>query len=114
MVASKDSSEGNATTDPQTVGEKMRLPEQRSTTQPAPTRAEHLDATHLRGLIVTNLGASVAFTAMYSTQPVLPQIGQEFHVDAATAGLTLLSVTFALAFASLGAGRITIGSAAEG
>ena len=61
----------------------------------------------LRGLILTNLGASVAFTVMYSTQPVLPQIGHDFHVGPAEAGLTLLAVTFALAFASLGAGRLT-------
>ncbi|HEX8996602.1 MAG TPA: MFS transporter [Ktedonobacterales bacterium] len=71
-----------------------------------PPQAERLDPARLRGLIATNIGASVAFAAMYSTQPVLPQIGQEFHVDAATAGLTLLAVTFSLAFASLGAGRI--------
>jgi YNFM family putative membrane transporter len=70
-------------------------------------RAERLDPARLRGLIATNVGASVAFAAMYSTQPVLPQIGHDFQVDAATAGLTLLAVTFALAFASLGAGRIS-------
>ncbi len=70
-------------------------------------RAERLDGARLRGLIATNIGASVAFAAMYSTQPVLPQIGHDFHVDAATAGLTLLAVTFALALASLGAGRIS-------
>ena len=64
------------------------------------------DAPGLRGFIITNFSASVAFTAMYSTQPVLPQIGAEFHVSPAQAGLTLLAVTFALAFASLGAGRI--------
>ncbi len=69
-------------------------------------QAEQLDAARLRGLIATNVGASVAFAAMYSTQPVLPQIGHDFHVNAATAGLTLLSVTFSLAIASLGAGRI--------
>jgi MFS transporter, YNFM family, putative membrane transport protein len=69
--------------------------------------AERLDPARLRGLVATNVGASVAFAAMYSTQPVLPQIGRDFHVDAATAGLTLLAVTFALAFASLGAGRIS-------
>lgn len=72
----------------------------------SPTQAERLNPARLRGLIATNVGASVAFAAMYSTQPVLPQIGQEFHVDAATAGLTLLAVTFSLAIASLGAGRI--------
>ena len=66
----------------------------------------HLDRRRLRGLIITNFSASVAFTAMYSTQPVLPQIGAEFHVSPAEAGLTLLSVTFALAVASLGAGRL--------
>lgn len=43
---------------------------------------------------------------MYSTQPILPQISQEFHVSPAEAGLTLLAVTFALAVASLGAGRM--------
>lgn len=68
---------------------------------------ERIDPARLRGLIATNIGASVAFAAMYSTQPVLPQIGHDFHVDAATAGLTLLAVTFALAIASLGAGRIS-------
>lgn len=68
--------------------------------------SERLDAARLRGLIATNLGASVAFASMYSTQPVLPQIGRDFHVDAATAGLTMLAVTFALALASLSAGRI--------
>lgn len=68
--------------------------------------AERLDFPRLRGLVATNVGASVAFAAMYATQPVLPQIGHDFHVDAATAGLTLLSVTFGLAIASLGAGRI--------
>lgn len=65
-----------------------------------------LDAKRLRGLIITNFSASVAFTAMYSTQPVLPQISAEFHVTPAQSGLTILAVTFALAFASLGAGRI--------
>ena len=65
-----------------------------------------LGGRRLRGLIITNFSASVAFTAMYSTQPVLPQIGAEFHVSPAQAGLTLLAVTFALAFASLAAGRI--------
>ncbi|HEV2239294.1 MAG TPA: MFS transporter [Ktedonobacterales bacterium] len=60
----------------------------------------------LRGLIITNFAASVAFTAMYSTQAILPQIGAQFHVTPAQAGLTLLSVTFALALASLGAGRL--------
>lgn len=72
--------------------------------QPARQR---LTLRQLKGFVATNLGASVAFGAMYATQPVLPQISQEFHVDAATAGLTLLAVTFGLAFASLGAGRIT-------
>jgi YNFM family putative membrane transporter len=66
----------------------------------------HRNAPRLRGFIITNFSASVAFTAMYSTQPVLPQIGAEFHVSPAQAGLTLLAVTFALAFASLGAGRL--------
>jgi YNFM family putative membrane transporter len=61
----------------------------------------------LRSLIIINFAASVAFTAMYSTQPVLPQIGAEFHVSPAEAGLTLSSVTFALAFASLGAGQLS-------
>ena len=65
-----------------------------------------LDARRLRSLIVISFSASVAFTAMYSTQPILPQIGQEFHVSPAEAGLTLLAVTFALAVASLGAGRM--------
>lgn len=74
--------------------------------RPAGGASERLDLARLRGLVATNVGASVAFAAMYSTQPVLPQIGRDFHVDAATAGLTLLAVTFALAFASLGAGRI--------
>jgi YNFM family putative membrane transporter len=61
----------------------------------------------LRSLIIINFAASVAFTAMYSTQPVLPQIGAEFHVSPAEAGLTLSSVTFMLAFASLGAGQLS-------
>lgn len=65
-----------------------------------------LDARRLRSLIVISFSASVAFTAMYSTQPILPQISQEFHVSPAEAGLTLLAVTFALAVASLGAGRM--------
>jgi MFS transporter, YNFM family, putative membrane transport protein len=65
-----------------------------------------LDARRLRSLIVICFSASVAFTAMYSTQPILPQISQEFHVSPAEAGLTLLAVTFALAVASLGAGRM--------
>jgi YNFM family putative membrane transporter len=65
-----------------------------------------LDAPSLRGLIITNFSASVAFTAMYATQPILPQIGREFRVSPAEAGLTLLAVTFALAIASLGAGRL--------
>jgi MFS transporter, YNFM family, putative membrane transport protein len=65
-----------------------------------------LDRRRVLGFIATNLGASVAFTAMYSTQTVLPQIGRDFSVSPATAGLTLLSVTFALALASPGAGRL--------
>jgi MFS family permease len=68
-------------------------------------RTRGLGRRQLAGLIATNVGASVAFTAMYATQPVLPQIGHEFAVTPAEAGLTLLSVTFALAFASLGAGQ---------
>ncbi|HEU0025748.1 MAG TPA: MFS transporter [Ktedonobacterales bacterium] len=78
-----------------------------SSARPSLERGERLDPARVRGLIATNVGASVAFAAMYSTQPVLPQIGRDFHVDAATAGLTLLAVTFALAFASLSAGRIS-------
>lgn len=92
----------------------MRHPESPSTSgdgQPSSTLARmpeaRIDRTRLRGLIITNLSASVAFTAMYSTQPVLPQISADFHVSPAEAGLTLLAVTFALAFASLAAGRIT-------
>lgn len=73
---------------------------------PVTATETRLDGSRLRGLIITNFSASVAFTAMYSTQPVLPQIGAEFHVAPAQAGLTILAVTFALAFASLGAGRI--------
>jgi YNFM family putative membrane transporter len=65
-----------------------------------------LDTRRLRSLIVISFSASVAFTAMYSTQPILPQISQEFHVSPAEAGLTLLAVTFALAVASLVAGRM--------
>ena len=72
----------------------------------SPASETRLSGPRLRGLIITNFSASVAFTAMYSTQPVLPQIGAEFHVSPAQAGLTLLAVTFALAFASLAAGRI--------
>jgi YNFM family putative membrane transporter len=71
-----------------------------------PATETRLSGSRLRGLIITSFSASVAFTAMYSTQPVLPQIGAEFHVSPAQAGLTLLAVTFALAFASLAAGRI--------
>lgn len=67
---------------------------------------DRLDGARLRSLVFINFAASVAFTAMYSTQPVLPQIGAEFHVSPAEAGLTLLSVTFALALASLGAGQL--------
>ena len=67
---------------------------------------DRLDAGRLRSLVVINFAASVAFTAMYATQPILPQIGDEFHVSPAQAGLTLLSVTFGLAFASLGAGQL--------
>lgn len=66
-----------------------------------------LDPRRLRSLVIVNLAASVAFTAMYATQPVLPQIGSEFHVSPAQAGLTLLSVTFALALASPAAGQLT-------
>jgi len=69
-------------------------------------RAERLDGRRVRRLLAINLGASVAFTAMYSTQAILPQIGQEFGVSPAQAGLTLSAVTLALAFASLGAGRL--------
>ena len=65
-----------------------------------------LDRRRLLGFVATNVGASVAFTAMYATQPVLPQIGHEFSVAPAEAALTLSSVTFALAFASLSAGRL--------
>lgn len=65
-----------------------------------------LDGPRLRGLVITNFSASVAFTAMYSTQAILPQIGAQFHVSPAEAGLTLLAVTAALAIASLGAGRL--------
>ncbi|HKT40216.1 MAG TPA: MFS transporter, partial [Ktedonobacterales bacterium] len=72
----------------------------------ADTSNTRLDAPRLRSLIVICFSASVAFTAMYSTQPILPQISQEFHVSPAEAGLTLLAVTFALAVASLGAGRM--------
>ncbi|MGE5334410.1 MAG: MFS transporter [Nitrososphaerota archaeon] len=71
-----------------------------------PTSEVRLDARRLRGLVITNFSASVAFTAMYATQPILPQIGAEFHVSPAQSGLTILAVTFALAFTSLGAGRI--------
>ena len=73
---------------------------------PARVSGMRLDSARRRGLIITSFSASVAFTAMYATQPVLPQIGAEFHVSPAQAGLTLLAVTLALAFASLGAGRI--------
>jgi MFS transporter, YNFM family, putative membrane transport protein len=73
---------------------------------PADSGATRLGPGRLRGLIITNFAASVAFTAMYSTQPILPQIGAQFHVSPAEAGLTLLSVTFALAVASLVAGRL--------
>ena len=70
------------------------------------TSGTRLDARRLRGLVITNFSASVAFTAMYATQPILPQISAEFHVSPAQSGLTILAVTFALAFTSLGAGRI--------
>lgn len=70
-----------------------------------PASGARLDTRRLRGLIITNFSASVAFTAMYSTQPILPQISDEYHVMPAQAGLTILAVTFALAFASLAAGR---------
>jgi MFS transporter, YNFM family, putative membrane transport protein len=72
----------------------------------SPARAERLDGRRVRRLLAINLGASVAFTAMYSTQAILPQIGQEFGVSPAQAGLTLSAVTLALAFASLAAGRL--------
>lgn len=82
-----------------------------SPTNPSDARSsahtERLDGRRVRRLLAINLGASVAFTAMYSTQAILPQIGQEFGVSPARAGLTLSAVTLALAFASLGAGRLT-------
>lgn len=109
-MAAQNDTDPRATPDQSAAGFSIRgrdtdVPVAAGPPEPA-RRAERLDPAKLRGLIATNLGASVAFAAMYSTQPVLPQIGREFHVDAATAGLTLLAVTFALAFASLGAGRI--------
>ena len=73
---------------------------------PTAAAPERLSGGRLRGVIIVNFGASVAFTAMYSTQPILPQIGAEFRVSPAQAGLTLSAVTFALAFASLGSGRV--------
>ncbi len=82
-----------------------------SPTNPSDARSsahtERLDGRRVRRLLAINLGASVAFTAMYSTQAILPQIGQEFGVSPAQAGLTLSAVTLALAFASLAAGRLT-------
>ena len=90
-----------------------RIPHAREGTGPTNTtgaqpsaRGERLDGRRVRRLLAINLGASVAFTAMYSTQAILPQIGQEFGVSPAQAGLTLSAVTLALAFASLGAGRL--------
>ncbi len=94
----------------------QREPDEQAPSSPSPSRVGArplspsgpggLGRHQLAGLIATNVGASVAFTAMYATQPVLPQIGHDFSVTPAEAGLTLLSVTFALAFASLGAGQL--------
>jgi YNFM family putative membrane transporter len=88
-------------------GKRPTRPREKNASHPAAlARAAGLDASRLRGLIIIMFSASVAFTAMYSTQPILPQIGTQFHVSPAEAGLTLLSVTFAVALASLGAGRL--------
>jgi YNFM family putative membrane transporter len=74
--------------------------------EPSGAGADRLGRRRLAGIAATNLGASVAFSAMYATQPVLPQIGRDFAIGPAEAGLTLLAVTFGLAFASVVAGQL--------
>src|ERR1700712_1285912 len=43
------------------------------------------------------LGASGMFATMYSTQAILPELGHEFHVGPARAGLTVSVLIFAIA-----------------
>lgn len=63
-----------------------------STRPPFPYR------TALFALVVGTVGA---LAVIYCTQPILPQLSADFHVDAPTAGLTLSLMTAALAVALL-------------
>ena len=52
----------------------------------------------LFALVVGTIGA---LSAIYCTQPILPELSADFHVDAPTAGLTLSLMTAALAVSLL-------------
>ena len=47
------------------------------------------------------VGTVGALAAIYCTQPILPLLSADFHVDAPTAGLTLSLLTISLAVALL-------------
>ncbi len=53
-----------------------------------------------RGLAGFLLGSAGMFATMYSTQAILPELGRDFHVSPAEAGLTVSAVVVALALAA--------------
>jgi YNFM family putative membrane transporter len=65
---------------------------------PAPASAPFPYRGALVALVVGTIGA---LSAIYCTQPILPELSADFHVDAPTAGLTLSLMTAALAVALL-------------
>jgi MFS transporter, YNFM family, putative membrane transport protein len=79
-------------------------------TPAAPTvLAEHAAAhvPYLRATLVLCLGTLTLLPVVYSPQPILPLLSQDFHISAGVAGLTLSVFNIALAFALLVAGPLS-------
>jgi YNFM family putative membrane transporter len=75
--------------------------ERAGATAPAAPAPPHPPFPYRAALVALVVGTIGALSAIYCTQPILPQLSADFHVDAPTAGLTLSLMTAALAVSLL-------------
>src|SRR5262249_48709916 len=75
------------------------------TSQSAEQATAHVP--YLRATLVLCIGTLTLLPAVYSPQPILPLLSQDFHISAGVAGLTLSTFNIALAVSLIFAGPLS-------
>jgi YNFM family putative membrane transporter len=76
-------------------------------TEGKPTEQSRAHVPYLRATLVLCIGTLTLLPVVYSPQPILPKLSQDFHISPGVAGLTLSAFNVALALSLLVAGPLS-------